>query len=67
MAKNTVNHNGKFSHFVHRVTYSVHYDRGTGHMLGWVSALHHGPVLNHPLIRGLTLLLSRQYFYITLS
>ncbi len=27
--------NGKNSHFVHRVTCSVHVDRDTGHMLGW--------------------------------
>ena len=27
--------NGKYSHFVHRVTCSVDVDRGTGHMLGW--------------------------------
>ena len=29
----------------------MHVDHGTEHMLGWVSALQHGPVLNHPLAK----------------
>ena len=40
--------NCKNSYFVHRVTCSVHVDHGTGHVLGWDSALQHGPVFNHP-------------------
>ena len=28
---------------------SMHVDRKTGHKEYWDSALHHGPVLNHPL------------------
>ena len=39
--------NCKNSHY--RVVSSVHIDRGTEHVLGWNSALRHGPVLNHPL------------------
>ena len=40
----------KKSHFVHKVTCTVHIDCGNQHVLGWNSALHHGPVLNHPLV-----------------
>ncbi len=36
-------------HFVHRVTFTVHVDRGTRKELDWGSALRHGLVLNHPL------------------